>query len=398
MPVFVRGGMLVEPITVKRQASHDRITRVTIFARLDEHKLAYLLNKHAAVFQQYDGRRNKVVEVDPPPKVTASLVTLRQWQFPEVVGIVGAPTMRPDGTILSAPGYDAQTRLWCNSDIKLPPIPDQPTRAQAKAALQLLTDLVSGFPFVGAVDRAVALVSILGAILRGAFDVVPLIVFLAQEPGTGKSYLVDLIGAIVTGRQCPVITGAKSVEEMEKRLGALLLEGSSMSSLDNLSHDIAGDLLAQMVTQTFIKTRILGKSEIPECEWRGTLFATGNNIRVIGDMVRRTLSCHLDAKLERPELRSFKFDPMQRVQQDRASYVAAAITIARAYAVSNEKVKVTPFVGFEGWSRVVREPLIWLGRKIQSGVWRRRGRRTPNVWPRMNWCRVGRRLSALTRR
>ena len=85
-----------------------------------------------------------------------------------------------------------------------------------------------------------------------------------------------------------------------------------MSSLDNLSHDIEGDLLAQMVTQTFIKTRILGKSEIPECEWYGMLFATGNNIRVVGDMVRRTLVCQLDAKLERPELRKLQ------VQSNRA--------------------------------------------------------------------------------
>ena len=75
-----------------------------------------------------------------------------------------------------------------------------------------------------------------------------------------------------------MITGSKSVEEMEKRLGSLLLEGSSMSSLDNLSHDIEGDLFADG-NSTFIKTRILGKSEIPECEWYGMLFATGNNIR-----------------------------------------------------------------------------------------------------------------------
>jgi putative DNA primase/helicase len=161
-----------------------------------------------------------------------------------------------------------------------------------------------------------------------------------------------------------VITGSKSAEEMEKRLGALILEGSSVTSLDNLSHDIEGDLLAQMVTQTLIKIRILGKSETPECEYRGLLFATGNNIRAVGDMVRRTLETHLDAQMERPEQRKFEFDPIKRVLDNHGAYIAAAITISRAYQTAASKpTDVPPLVGFDGWSKVVREPLIWLGEK-----------------------------------
>jgi putative DNA primase/helicase len=363
IPIFVRGKMLVEPITVQRQAAHDRTTLVTAFSRLGERKLSYQLNKYAADFQRYDLKRKKWVLIDPPENITSALLTLRDWRFPEVVGIVNAPTMRPDGSILSELGYDPATRLWCNSDIELPPIADKPSRAQAVVALQLVKALLAGFPFVGPVDWAVALAAIQSAVLRGAFDLVPLMAILAHASGTGKSYLVDLIATIITGRKCPVITGSKSGEEMEKRLGVLLLEGSSMTSLDNLSQDIEGDLLAQMVTQNFIKPRILGKSEMPECEWRGMLFATGNNIRVVGDMIRRTLVCQLDAKLEHPEQRKFPFDAIQRILDNRGSYIAAAITIARAYAAaSSPKANSTiPLNGFDSWSKVVREPLIWLG-------------------------------------
>jgi putative DNA primase/helicase len=363
VPIVVRGRMLVEPVTVERPAAHDRTTVVTVFVPLGESKLAYLLNKHAAVFQRYDLKRKQWVTIDPPHKITAALLALRSWQFPEVVGIVSAPTMRRDGSILSKPGYDPQTRLWCNSNVELPQIPERPSRAQAEQALQLLKDLLSSFPFVNEVDRAVAIAAILSAVLRGAFDVVPLIAILAHEAGSGKSYLVDLIANIITGRICPVITGSKSAEEMEKRLGSLLLEGSSMTSLDNLSHDIEGDLLAQIVTQPVIKTRILGKSQIPECEWAGMLFATGNNIRVVGDMVRRTLVCQLDPKVERPELRTFKFSPIERVLRERGAYIAAAIIITRAYMAAGrpEAGKVRPLAGFDEWSKMVREPLIWLG-------------------------------------
>jgi putative DNA primase/helicase len=166
---------------------------------------------------------------------------------------------------------------------------------------------------------------------------------------------------VANGRPCAVITGSRSSEEMQKVLGAILLEGSSMTSLDNLTHDIEGNLLAQMVTQIYIKPRILGESKVPECEWRGTLYATGNNIRVVGDMARRAVVCNIDAKLERPEQRHFKANPIKQIEKDRSRYIAAIITIARAYAQSGEKAEVSPLVGFEGWTRFVREPLVWLG-------------------------------------
>jgi putative DNA primase/helicase len=53
------------------------------------------------------------------------------------------------------------------------------------------------------------------------------------------------------------------------------------------------------------------------------------------------------------------------VYEDRGAYIAAAITIARAYLAAGHPTGVTPLVtplaGFLDWSRVVREPLIWLG-------------------------------------
>src|SRR5262245_64507389 len=97
---------------------------------------------------------------------------------------------------------------------------------------------------------------------------------------------------------------------MEKRLGALLLEGLPLVSLDNCVSNLGGALLCQMTSELMIKPRILGKSEAPECEWHGTLFATGNNMTVEGDMTRRTLISNMDAGVERPELREFEFDPI----------------------------------------------------------------------------------------
>jgi putative DNA primase/helicase len=92
------------------------------------------------------------------------------------------------------------------------------------------------------------------------------------------------------------------------------------------------------------------------------VFANGNNITAEGDLTRRTVVCHLDAGIERPELRKFAFDPITRVLGDRGAYIAAALTIARAYRVSGEQVECDPIASYGRWSKTVREPLIWLGK------------------------------------
>ena len=116
-----------------------------------------------------------------------------------------------------------------------------------------------------------------------------------------------------------------------------------------------------MLTSPIVKPRILGRSEVPECDNAITLLATGNNVTVVGDLVRRTLSCELDSGLEVPELRHFDFDPIERVLSDQGSFIAAVITIARSYAAAGRPQSMTPLAGYDAWCRLVREPLVWLG-------------------------------------
>jgi putative DNA primase/helicase len=71
---------------------------------------------------------------------------------------------------------------------------------------------------------------------------------------------------------------------------------------------------------------------------------------------------NLDPQMERPELRQFDFDPIERVFADRGKYIAAALTIGRAYVVAGRPDKAPRLASFEGWSDTVRSALIWLGK------------------------------------
>jgi hypothetical protein len=237
-----------------------------------------------------------------------------------------------------------------------------PTRGEAEAALRLLKDLLTEFNFATPIDAAVAPSLILTTVARSAMPVAPLHLIRAHTPGTGKSYLVDLATTIATGRPCcPAITAAADAEEAEKRLGALLREGVTVVALDNCSRDLEGDLLCQLTERPLVRVRILGRSEAPEFECKATVVATGNNVSPKGDMIRRTLICNLAADVERPELRRFQSDPIARVLNDRGSYLAACLTIIRAYQEAGSPEVCEPIGSYGKWTAMVRAPLVWLG-------------------------------------
>jgi putative DNA primase/helicase len=362
-PVFVRAGMLVYPVSETVLAAGGRTT-ITAKLKPIVPDLSLIWLAEAATFIKFDKRSNAWVVADPPHQLAQALLADEgNWPFPRVVGITTNPVLRPDGSLLSAAGYDPPTQLFRvpDSSLRALVIADRPSRADAEAALALLKDLLSGFVFASGTDKAVALSLILTVVARSCMPVAPLHLIRAHTAGTGKSHLVDTASAIAAGRHCPVITIGKTAEESEKRLGALLRESVPIISLDNCSNDLEGELLCQLAERPSVRVRILGVSEAPEFECRSTVVATGNNVGPRGDMIRRTLTCNLVADVERPELRKFKFDPVTRVLENRAAYLEAAITIMRAYQAAGSPSACEPIGSYDRWSALVRAPLIWLG-------------------------------------
>jgi putative DNA primase/helicase len=275
------------------------------------------------------------------------------------------PLMLSDGRIIDRPGFDAASGILFNPQgADFPPIPNEPSQDEAIKARDHLRALFSELPFVDDTSKAVLLSALLTATSRPAYSCAPLFAFDAPAAGTGKSKLVDCCSILANGYECPVVSQGDDKNEFEKRLGTELIEGARMISIDNCEQPLGGVLLNQTMTQQFIKVRILGQSKAPLIANSAMVFATGNNLRFYGDMLRRGLICRLDAGVERPELRSFKQrDPVEVLRDNRALYVADALIILRAYHGAKDRVSTPPFGGFEGWSRLVRDALVWLGEK-----------------------------------
>jgi hypothetical protein len=356
--VYQRGGLLVRPLLLPTIPPNDDwhvtpLTRPWLVEALT----------CAARFLKHDLRAKGFVPVDAPNEVADALLSRGgSWKLPILSGITKTPFLRRDGSICETPGYDlASGLLFKSGSESFPPIPQHPSKDDAAQALALLDRLLDSFPFVAPADRAVALSALLTILDRRSMAAAPLHAFTSPMAGTGKSLLIDIAAVLATRQPMPVISQSRTEEELEKRLGAALLAGDVAISLDNCEHPLQSVFLCQALTQQKLNIRLLGLSKNVETLVNAAIFATGNNLTIVGDLTRRSMICTIDAQCERPELRRFTDNILDKVRTQRGQFVAAALTVLRAWHLAGVRIQAAPLGGFADWSRRVREPLLWLG-------------------------------------
>jgi hypothetical protein len=371
VPLFTRSNAIVRPIIVNEVDSIGNATRHAAIAEVDQPFMRDVLSREISWLT---ARKEKDGGVDwvpsHPPRDVVETIMARQglWKFRSLAGVISTPTLRPDGSVLDKPGYDETTKLYLFETVKLPSMPMHPTQYDAEEALALLDALLDDFPFISDEDgatpsRSVALSLLISPTVRGCMDVAPAHVVRASTAGSGKSYLVDTSSAIALGSRAAVMSAGETQEETEKRIGAQALVGRTFIFIDNVNGELGGDLLCQLVERPVCEIRILGRSTMPRIQNKFTVVVTGNNVSLIGDMTRRALICSIDPQMERPETREFSGDPVQAVLRNRALYIAACLTVVRAYILAGSpKQDCAPMASFGMWSNTVRSALLWLGR------------------------------------
>ena len=363
LELFQRGGLIVRVEKEKIDIGEGRSALALRIKAVDTQHLRERFTR-AIDLRRFDKRADKWLECDCPKDLAeAYLERSGYWLLPELRAVVTAPTLRANGTLIERPGYDRATEIFYDPrGTVFPPVPAAPTRADARDALDRLKGPLTSFDFVDDASRSVALSGILTALVRRTMSAAPLHGFSAPVPGSGKSKLVNIAAILATGHHAAVTALGQREEETEKRLGAALIAGDAVIAIDNAMRPLGGELLCQLLTEPVTNVRVLGKSLNAKVPNVHCVFATGNNLRVIGDMTRRSLIGRIDPHCERPELREFETpDPLLTVLQERPALVIAAMTIFRAFFLAGCPRDEPPLGSFVEWSRWVRDPLIWLG-------------------------------------
>jgi putative DNA primase/helicase len=80
--------------------------------------------------------------------------------------------------------------------------------------------------------------------------------------------------------------------------------------------------------------------------------------------VRRSLKTRIEPGVERPENREFSYDVVADTIANHPRLLASALTVVRAYVAAEYPMagKFRPLGSFGDFDRLVRGPLVWLGR------------------------------------
>jgi putative DNA primase/helicase len=361
-PIFQRGGMLVRVIDDgARVEGLERDVGAPRIVPYDDVSLCDAITRHLAIWKR-NRKTDKLARVDCPRLVAQTILSRKEWGFRPLEAVVEHPVMLPDGQVLWESGYHKPTGLL----LQLPhaafqsPL-DDPSEAELDSAVQLLCELLSGFDFVDDVDRSVAIALLLTSFVRPVLPTCPAFAIDAHAAGSGKSTLVRTQAKLATGREPAFLTYRDDPAELHKLLFACLLAGDQNIAVDNVDLPLSGADLAVILTSSMYRGRVLGQSVNASVPTKAVITFNGNNLLIVGDLTRRVLVSRLDPTCERPAERVFDFNPLLQVSELRSDYVLAALTIMQGYVASGERVNVRPFGSFEEWSRLVREPLVWVG-------------------------------------
>lgn len=315
-----------------------------------------------------EGQEDQVTEVPirPPAWAVSSLHAQRRWPTIRwLEGVVDYPVLLRDGTVLTEPGYDADSGLYLAAQAVPLTLPEKPALSDAKAALDELAEIYCDFPFADNASRSAALAGILTPLARHAVDgPVPMFAFDKAARGTGGSLMADCVGELLNGRTMPRMIHAATDEEMRKVITSLMIEGATLVLLDNVAGPLGTPALDALLTGTTWKDRLLGTNEMVVLPSTCVLYATGNNLILAGDTSRRVLRIRLESPLENPEDRSdFKHpDLLGWIRRERPRLLGAALTVLRAYVLGGfPDQELQPWGSFEEWSSLVRGCLVWAG-------------------------------------
>lgn len=306
--------------------------------------------------------------VHPPSWCVKAVSARGRWAgMRPLRGVVETAVLRPDGTVLSAPGYDARSGLLMVASSGGPPVPDRPTREDVDAALALLEDVVCDVCWARPAHLSTWLAAVLTPLARAAFDgPAPLFLFEATVPGSGKGLALDCAIRIATGRAASFESFTTDENELKKQIVTWASSGRSIVVFDEVASRLDGAALRSVLTAPVIAGRLLGQSR----EWVGknviTWYATGNNIAIGPEMFRRILPARLVSPVENPEKRTgFRHADLRGyVTRRSAELRSAALTILRAYCVAGRPAAGLSAMGsFEGWSALVRGAIVWVGRE-----------------------------------
>jgi hypothetical protein len=205
--------------------------------------------------------------------------------------------MLATGSSLAAPvfvpapvGYDPESKIFTVDGLPI----NWHQLYKRDSVVERLLWIFNDFPFDGGDlplrhcrSMGAIVAAMLGQFLRHVIDAFPVILFNANQEGTGKTFLARAVLAPVHGR-VEVKNFVEDDNEMRKTLNASILAGEPVCFLDDIK-SLVSNAINRVVTSTSLSDRLLGGNQLFKMTHKMQFFVTGNMLKTSRDVERRSL-------------------------------------------------------------------------------------------------------------
>ncbi|MBS0661386.1 MAG: hypothetical protein JSR82_24500 [Verrucomicrobia bacterium] len=258
---------------------------------------------HVAIACPRGGRTRESMSRDEAEVFLAQDIFRRQLRPLIGVHLMRLPVMRADGRLKLLPyGYDVESKIFTAKSL------EYPLDWTVPQALEWLEKHGEGYPWVfpeAFAERklrncrswAVHLAAMIGCYLRGCFPAgtpKPMIAYLANQQGTGKTTLAEMALVPVFGTasstDLPARNDEKLIAELQTAANTLL----PYLFFDDIGERIASTALNRFITASSHQARVMGgNTEIRTVPQMTQVFTTGIDVTPTRDLQRRTLVAEL---------------------------------------------------------------------------------------------------------
>lgn len=287
-------------------------------------------------------------------------------KLPVLTGVSALPKFAraSDGGIHVAAeiGYDVETQTFIgrHHDITRKA---KPSKADVAEALKMLDSVLGTFTYATPGDRANAYALLLTVVLRETFMLAPGFGVVANNPGTGKSFLVEIIGRAVEGKK-PITHAINFADEgMSARSlpnhfsandSVLFVMDEPQHSSRNQGSPINNPTINNALTAGRIMARGSYQRGAPMHDLTGTTVTMmGNGLHFAAEMARRMIMINLENKGTEHFSPDAAGQLVELVENSQDAISQAIVTL-----VDNWQAKGMPKASwskpsFEEWSHVV---------------------------------------------
>lgn len=379
--------MSFSPLDLEKSAGQDTVSLLDLPTKeivpISQATMQLIISRNVSIQTHQSANFNpanpgQLKRIDPPKTLVQSVLVSGVKRGRYLQEILTGPTIRPDGCIVSAPGYDVAGFF-----LELAPGLDicnvGSTLEEAKDAYARLEQVFSSFEFApqsAEYGTAYLISMVMGFVAGPGLNFrMPIHAIVAPEQESGKSTASQYPHVIAYGRTCGTTKLKERADSLNDELTtiaeAMIASGKRTMYIDNWPEGVSFGTaqLANATTRKTVEIRPYGQNidTLMKCDRLNTV-VTANQFTLSENatLERRILVLHMTPARDRSKCpgggqMETALEQIARPEV-RGPILRDVLTVLRAYLLDKPPLEnPDTLASFDKWDRYIRRAILWVG-------------------------------------